>query len=248
MSVFPQIEVELLEFMGSDRTIAESAWTSSSTKRAKELRTDEDVQRVVRMLADNGHAVPFESVIFRFWFRIPISCDRQIMTHRIASMNGMSGRYRTMPNDYQEIPEHVGDIYERAEMNHQLADYNKIAEMANTRYSFQVHELKKRRDNGTITEKEFKDARQFIRGILPQNNMTERTMTMNLRSLANFIRMRYSVHAQDEIRDLATKILREMQKKCQSVYTALSALEQKEWDITPAYEPPTDEVFFPIAA
>lgn len=80
-----QIQVELQNHMGSDRDIADAAWTSSSDYKKKKGRTDEDVARVLKLLANEKHSVPFESVVFRFWFRLPIAIDRQLMTHRIAS-------------------------------------------------------------------------------------------------------------------------------------------------------------------
>src|SRR5579864_3446203 len=100
-----KILVELQETMGSDRSIANAAWTSSFDKEKREARTDQQVADIVSRLAKDGHSTPFESVIFRFWMRIPIFTDRQHMTHRIASHNGLSGRYRTMPTDYFDLPD-----------------------------------------------------------------------------------------------------------------------------------------------
>lgn len=80
-----QIKVELQETMGSDRSIAEAAWTSSLDYQKKQSRTDEDVARVVKMLAELKHSVPFESVVLRFWLKLPIAIDRQLMTHRVGS-------------------------------------------------------------------------------------------------------------------------------------------------------------------
>ena len=124
-----QIGVELQEIMGNDSTIASAAWTSSLDRDSKKKRKPEDIVRVVNMLADSKHSVPFESVIFRFWFRIPIAVDRQIMTHRIASHSGMSGRYRTMPSQYLDMPEDVWSIVA------QVDDY------MNTRYTGKYIEL-----------------------------------------------------------------------------------------------------------
>jgi len=105
-----QIKVELQDFMGGDRAIAEAAWTSSKDNQNRTNRPEEDVARVVNMLADYKHSVPFESVIFRFWIRMPIAVDRQFMTHRIGSHSGMSGRYRTMPSEFLDVPKDVYNI------------------------------------------------------------------------------------------------------------------------------------------
>ena len=76
----PEIKVELQGVFGDDRWIAEAAWTSSLKQENKALRTDEDVKRVINLLANEKHSVPFESVVFRFWIRMPISTDRQLFT------------------------------------------------------------------------------------------------------------------------------------------------------------------------
>jgi len=93
-----EIKVELQDTMSNDRGIAESAWTSSLTYSGKELKTDGDVKRIVNMLADHKHSTPFESVIFRFWMRIPIQTDRQHMTHRIACLSLDNELYFDLPS------------------------------------------------------------------------------------------------------------------------------------------------------
>ncbi len=137
------IKVELQEYMGSDRSIAEAAWTSSTTHQGIERKTDEQVASLVERLAIEGHATPFESVVLRFWIKLPIQTDRQHITHRIASHNGMSGRYRTMPNEFFSIPQDVFDIMYRVNPLHTMQDYDKLCSSANAWYSSFIQELKK---------------------------------------------------------------------------------------------------------
>jgi thymidylate synthase (FAD) len=98
MKRHPQILVELQDWMGDDAAIANAAWTSTYDKSRREERYDDPAK--VRDIIENKlfgqedvHNVPIESVIFRFWIRMPIFSDRQHMTHRIQSANGLSGRY-----------------------------------------------------------------------------------------------------------------------------------------------------------
>lgn len=205
-----QIQVQLLNWMGDDRVIAESAWTSSLTSVGKEKRSDADVARLVPMLATSGHAVPFESVILHFWMRIPVFTDRQHMTHRIASHNGMSGRYRTMPNDFFEMPKDVAVILSKAESLVNRSWYNQMCQENHNDYEETVVGLKQAEKEGLITNDELKRAREFYRGILPQAAMTERTTTMNLRAWFNYIRLRLSPHAQPEVREVAAEMYRQV--------------------------------------
>lgn len=240
-----QIEVELQGVFGNDRVIANAAWTSSSIKQQKNVRSIEDVERVVNMLADHKHSTPFESIVFRFWIKMPIATDRQFMTHRLQSSNGLSGRYRTMPTEYFDVPDDVMDIIEKlpeitsiqipggtmySGMNDALEAYYQACETANNSYKFFTTHARQQKDAGTITNDEYKRFREFMRGMLPQHNMTERVTTINLRSLANFFKLRLSEHAQPEIRDVAQKMLAAV-KTAVCCPVALSALERNGWEI-----------------
>src|SRR5271166_2784608 len=114
-----KIEVQLQEIMGSDAAIANAAWTSTYDKAKREDKYDDPVKvkTLVTRLIKEGHSVPVESVIFRFWIRHPIFNDRQHMTHRIASHNGLSARYRSMPGDWFSMPEDVKEIIHKMKPN-----------------------------------------------------------------------------------------------------------------------------------
>jgi len=229
-----QIKLELQGVFGNDKQIAEAAWTSSTTYEGKELKNESDVSRVVNMLADSKHSVPFESVVFRFWMKIPITTDRQVVTHRIASHSGMSGRYRTMPDEFLEMPMDVLDILYKGLGTVQSLffeqSYQKLAQEANWMYRELLTELKEVEQKGILTNTEYKRAREFYRGILPQNNMTERVTVINLRSFANFVKLRDKPEAQPEIRYLAQLML-DAVKASNTCPIALAALERNNWSI-----------------
>jgi len=245
-----QIKVELQATFGSDRDIANAAWTSSSLLQEKSRKTDKDVQRVIDMLADQRHSTPFESVIFRFWIKVPIAIDRQIMTHRIMSSSGLSGRYRTMPSEYLDVSEDVQTILEKLRgkttveiLNKEnnvitkihgnedlLAEYYSICESANHSYKFLTALAKDAKLEGIISNDEYKRVREFYRGILPQHNMTERVIIMNLRSWSNFQRLRNSPHAQPEIQEVAIQMLNLIEKS-NTCPIALNALKRNNWHI-----------------
>jgi len=228
-----QIKVELQESMGNDRSVANAAWTSSTLLEKKSEKTDEQVTELVKRLAKDGHSTPFESVILRFWIKMPIQTDRQFMSHRIQSTSGMSGRYRTMPDETLEIPNDIWLIMDKLEKtdNYGIAgNYSIICEEANKYYQTALTFLKQSEKNGIISNNEYKRAREFFRGVLPQNNMTERISIMNLRAFANFIRLRTSPHAQPEIQEVARQML-EAVKNANIAPIALKALEENNWKI-----------------
>jgi len=224
-----QIKVELQESMGSDRSIAEAAWTSSSDFQGKQRKTNEQVENIINMLANDKHATPFESVVFRFWIKMPIAIDRQHMTHRIGSHNGMSGRYRTMPTEFLAMPEDVESILNRINLKITEA-YEHVCSLANSNYALAMKDLKIAKANNNITNEEYKRAREFIRGMLPQHNMTERVTVFNLRSFANYQKLRNSKHAQPEIQEVARQML-DAVKAANICPIALEALERNGWNI-----------------
>lgn len=227
--------------MGSDKSIAESAWTSSTTLQGKLKRTDEDVIRVINMLADSKHSTPFESVVLRFWIKMPISCDRQFMTHRLQSASGMSGRYRTMPSEFLEMPKDVKEILSKIDYSgidkndnyagsYYIQKYNELCEETNYYYQCVAQDLRSGEKDNIITNQEFKRVREFYRGVLPQNNMTERVSIMNLRAFANFIKLRDKPEAQPEIQYVA-KLMLQAVKDNNVAPVALEALERNNWII-----------------
>lgn len=235
-----QILVELQESMGSDLSIANAAWTSTYNKNKREDKYDDDdkIAEIVPRLIKDGHGTPIESVIFRFWIRMPIFTDRQHMTHRIASHNGLSGRYRTMPNDFFSLPDDVIEIFNKAAPmwpcgdygTQAKEDYDEICKLSKDSYNNQLNTLKTAEKKGHITNKEFKRAREVVRGQLPTAGMVERTTIMNLRSFANYQYQRNSDHAQPEIKLVAQLMLAEV-KKANIAPIAIATLESIGWDV-----------------
>jgi thymidylate synthase (FAD) len=231
-----KILVELQSWMGSDREIAESAWTSSYNKDIKESKTDEEVGKLVPRLIKDGHGTPIESVVFRFWIRMPIMTDRQHMTHRMASHNGLSGRYRTLPDDWYSVPEDVVEVLNRINPNPHGAtpsmktQYDSICQQAYSFYNGELTDLKRKEKLGKITNAEFKRIRETLRGVLPVAGMIERTTIMNLRSFANYQFQRNSSHAQPEIRKVAELMLEEVER-VNVAPIAIATLKEMGWNI-----------------
>lgn len=225
-----EIKVELQETMGSDLSIANAAWTStySKDKREEKYSDPDKINKLVRQLILDGHGTPIESVVFRFWIQMPIFVDRQHMTHRIASHNGLSGRYRTMPDEYYGCPKDVIDILNKCNRTNLSLKYDDISKLAYEYYNSAIESLKEAEKNNDISNEEFKRAREIMRGQLPVNGMTERTSIMNLRSFANYQKQRNSSYAQPEIKKVAQLMLEEV-KKANICPIAIQTLEEIGW-------------------
>lgn len=236
-----QIQVELLQHMGSDQMVGYAARTSSLSKTSREKKMD-DVESLIKdRLIDwddeEAHQTPFESVVMTFWYRMPVMIDRQHMTHRFASHNGMSGRYRTMPREYYALPDDVKDILKSVAttdisffLNEAMDDYNRICTEANDFYEHCINAFKHLESTGKINNEQYKRLREVYRGVLPQSNMVERVSTFNLISFANYQRLRHTAKAQAEIMFIADEMLR-LVKEANIAPVSIKCFEDLKWKV-----------------
>ena len=90
------IEVDLLDHMGSDTTVAKAARVSFQ---ADEYRTDEDNVRLINYLAKHGHWSPFAHCFLQFRIKAPLFVARQLAKHQVGlSWNEVSRRYVDTPD------------------------------------------------------------------------------------------------------------------------------------------------------
>lgn len=181
--------VELLGFYGSDEVIACSAWTSTS----REL-TEEKKQRIPALITHlwlNGHETPFEKATVHFLVNCDIASHIHLLKHRIASINAESARYKELKEDKFYIPE---DWPEKAK-NHLIG----FTQMSNQWYHQHIAEL-----TPIIGRKRAKESARFFK---TYNSQIQADVQFNMRSFANFLKLRNSDHAQVEIRDIARQML-----------------------------------------
>jgi len=87
--------IGLIDFMGDDKAIVDSARVSYGNG-TKKVNSDENL---LRYLMRNNHSGPYEQVEFKFHIKAPIFVFRQLVRHRTANLNEMSGRYSELPNE-----------------------------------------------------------------------------------------------------------------------------------------------------
>ncbi len=182
-----------------------ASWTNPSG------RTNE---QYIANLLEQGHMSVIEHAVASFYIRgISRAASHQIVRHRHFSYSQRSERYVDesdcnfiVPDCIAEDPEAMG-IFEEAVTKAQEA-YRKLYELLREKFA-DVEDRTLRR----------KLARQAARMVLPNATETALVMTGNLRAWRHFIRMRASRHADVEIRKVALKILRELQKVAPAVFS-----------------------------
>ena len=182
-------KVELLGYYGSDEVIACSAWTSTSRNLTDEKRGR--IHRLIEMLWINGHETPFEKGTVHFLVDTDIASHIHLLKHRISSLNAESARYKELKEDKYFIPEDWTEKWQDT-----LRDYT---DAGNQLYHQCLTELEP-----VLGRKRAKESARFFK---TYNSQIQADIMFNMRSFANFLKLRNSEHAQVEIRDIAAKML-----------------------------------------
>ena len=155
-----------------------------------------DNAEFINKLIDMGHESPLEHATITFGIEnVSRALLAQITRHRIATFSVQSQRYVKNTKKEYYTPEEI--------TNNKLAKYiyDECVTNCFDKYIDIVNLLIK----DGLTEKE---AIEKARCVLPNAALTKLLMTMNIRSLHNFFKLRICKRAQKEIRDLALEMLK----------------------------------------
>lgn len=193
--------VELIGVYGSDEIIACSAWTSTSRELTEEKR--DRIPKLLNDLWSNGHETPFEKGIVHFLVDCDIASHIHLLKHRISSLNAESARYKELKEDKFYIPEDWKGITHKSDdpsLNHEwvhiLEEYTKTG---NELYHKCIEDL-----TPILGRKRAKESARYFK---TYNSQIQSDLSFNMRSFANFLKLRKSEHAQVEIHDIASKMV-----------------------------------------
>jgi thymidylate synthase (FAD) len=182
-------KVELLGHYGSDQIIAQSAWTSTSRDLSEEKLAR--IPKLIEMLWTEGHETPFEKGNVHFLVTCDIASHIHLLKHRIASINAESARYKELKEDKYYMPEDWP------------ADWIKELEKFTADSNYLYHESLEAL-TPILGRKRAKESARFFK---TYNSQITADVQFNMRSFANFLKLRGSEHAQVEIRDIAWEML-----------------------------------------
>ena len=177
--------VELLGYYGSDEVIACSAWTSTSRELDEKKR--KRIPKLINMLWSEGHETPFEKGTVHFLVDCDIASHIHLLKHRISSLNAESARYKELKEDKFIVPDDWPEYWQK-----KIARYT---QQGNKLYHQCVDELTQ-----TLGRKRAKESARFFK---TYNSKIQSDVMFNMRSFANFQKLRNSEHAQKEIREIA---------------------------------------------
>jgi len=207
--------IEVVDHLGNDLTVANSARVSFGKRKDKYDKSDE---RLVRYLAKNKHYSPFRHLMVQFHIKAPEFVMRQWYKHVVGAeatssystkdhaWNEISGRY--VPVEEYYIPKNwrqqsedskqasIGSIKEQEEATECYAKAIQVGK----------HYYEKLLELGV--------AKEQARIMLPLSQYTEVFWTASFQSIVNFIELRDEPTSQWEIREYA-KVLK---KQMSSIY------------------------------
>jgi flavin-dependent thymidylate synthase len=201
-------KIQLLGYYGSDEIIACSAWTSTSRDLDEDKKSR--IPKLINMLWRDGHETPFEKGMVHFLVDTEIASHIHLLKHRISSMNAESARYKELKEDKFYIPQDWDGIHPSQDIGPNqdspwattqqswtdiLEEYTRIG---NDLYHQCLKDLEP-----TLGRKRAKESARFFK---TYNSQIQADISFNMRSFANFLKLRNSEHAQKEIREIAREM------------------------------------------
>lgn len=185
--------------------------------------TEEKTVEYIKMLVDLGHESPVEHVSFTFGIEgVSRSLLAQITRHRIASFSVQSQRYvregdfdYVVPPEIAAVPEAMREFQKAMEESQR--HYDEITRLLAEKHgkTFMENGMNEKEAKSAAQKKAIEDAR-FV---LPNACDTKIILTMNVRSLYNFFKLRCCNRAQWEIRALAWEMLRQVRTVAPNLFS-----------------------------
>ncbi|RYY06984.1 MAG: FAD-dependent thymidylate synthase [Alphaproteobacteria bacterium] len=180
--------VKLIRHSASDDYVVSAARVSTQGDDVLEdLVEDSNRAGLIRYLMRERHGSPFEHTHFVFYIQAPLFVIREIQRHRMSSFNEESGRYRQL--------EPVFYLPDRDRKLVQVGKPGRYTFEDGTAEQYELMEVLVRRQytaayDAYTTMLEAGIAREVARIVLPLNIYSSMYMTVNARSLMNFLSLR----------------------------------------------------------
>lgn len=204
-----ELDVELVQYVGTDETIANAARVSTGA--VADAYTEEENAKLLGYLVKNRHGSPFEHNSMTFKISAPIFVFREFQRHRIGwSYNEVSARYKEMDPVFYAYPPTRPLVQEGSSAHPKLVDgHPAMTTMVNhemmTAYSHAWGTYKALLREGAANE--------VARSVLPVGLYSQMYATCNARSLMAFLSLRvdaenaqFETKPQWEIEQVALKM------------------------------------------
>ena len=195
------MEVELIDYMGTDASVVNAARVSFG-KRIKEM--SEGDTKLIRYLAKHNHWSPFGHASVQFRIKAPIFVARQLVKHQVGlTWNEISRRYVEYEPEFYEVDSWRGrPINKKQGSSEEEIEWIDRSTRTDALQS-QVETVALKNYNRML---EAGVAPEQARMILPQSMMTEWYWSGTLYAFARICNLRCAEDAQYETRIVANLI------------------------------------------
>lgn len=196
-------QVEIMSIIDSDSILKNLELYGRVCYKSEDSITGDSANRFIRMIIKNGH----ESVLEHEKITVKFICDRgvshEIVRHRIASYSQESTRYCNYHQDKfgSELTLIKPCFWEEGQEEYQIWKSN--MQMIEDSYNKLI-------SLGAKPEE--------ARSILPNSLKTEIVVTMNMREMRHFLKLRTSPKAHPQMRQVACILLRELKEKLPVIF------------------------------
>tara|TARA_R110000737_G_scaffold79483_4_gene111386 strand:+ start:297 stop:941 length:645 start_codon:yes stop_codon:yes gene_type:complete len=198
------MQVTLINSMGTDQTVVDSARVSFAKK--AENYTEDQNEKLIGYLARHNHWTPFGHAQATFHIEAPVFVARQLVKHQVGLVwNEVSRRYVDDTPRFFSPPSwrpRAPDKKQGSDKHDMIPDMRQAWKI----YESAIHNISK---TYTILL-EMGVAPEQARMVLPQSMMTEWYWTGSLAAWSRVCRLRISDDAQAETEKVAQDISREM--------------------------------------
>ncbi|WP_382305884.1 FAD-dependent thymidylate synthase [Herbiconiux sp. UC225_62] len=226
------VTVELVRSSAHDSDVLFAARVSTQgeqTLEAAEAGAEADPKRdrgLINYLMRDRHGSPFEHNSMTFYVQAPIFVFREFMRHRIASYNEESGRYRQLrPVFYVPGPSRnlvqVGKPGAYDFLPGTPAQTSLVAAEVQAASTAAFEAYERMLDAGV--------AREVARIVLPLNIYSSMYVTMNARSLMNFLSLR-TKRADTHFPSFPQREIEMVAEKMESLWAGLMPLTSSAFD------------------
>lgn len=186
IEVRSDVTVKLIDSMASDLAVMRSARVSTTNK---VMGVDDLVkgQGLINYLMRDRHGSPFEHNAFTFFVEAPLFVFREFQRHRIASYNEESGRYKELKPVFY-VPDNDRNLLQVGKPGAYTFEPGTPAQKLSATSNII--------DNSHLAYQRYQEmlnegiAREVARMVLPLNIYSSMYVTINARSLMNFISLR----------------------------------------------------------
>jgi thymidylate synthase (FAD) len=226
------VKAVLMDSMGGEGSIVRRARVSTEGEGSIEIPTailEGPDLGLLRWLYREKHGTPFEGPEFEWYFEVPIFVSRQIVKHRLSSINEESGRYREMAGVFYIVPEEGRKIVQVGKTGSYNFEEGRPDQLEAVRWVQRSQSEAAWENYQKLIS--FGVSKEVARMHMPVNLYSSMYFKANLRSMLNFLSLRkdwgpdatHASKAQHEIALLTDQIADVIKAKLPNVWDCFVA-------------------------